>query len=287
MHLYHIPLNGDPDTRHRAEYCHIEMTGRPGSWRKDPPILLDNCKINVFMKGQFSVFVGNEIWSPVYGDLCVLAPFEQHYGQIPAETELDYFQLDVGVDTLEAIPGGRDLFARLTDRSLNPVFARPTKEAAQRIIDLCFRIEDAVIRRDFTSAYAYMILTLSSIAEAYRNKQEYAPHPLTGLSAQIRTWIHTHYADNLPLSVLASELHVSESYLSRIFKREVGNTIHGYLNEYRVVQSVSLLKTHSVTEVCYICGYSDVSHYIRHFRRYFGCTPGDYLKRDRRIPGGS
>jgi AraC-like DNA-binding protein len=76
----------------------------------------------------------------------------------------------------------------------------------------------------------------------------------------------------------AKELGVSASFLSRIFKKEIGIPIHEYLNQYRISKSLSLLKTHSITEVGYICGFCDNSHFISIFKKYIGTTPMQYKK---------
>jgi len=59
----------------------------------------------------------------------------------------------------------------------------------------------------------------------------------------------------------------------------VGVGIHAYLMEYRMIQAVNLLKTHSVAEVCYMCGFCDSSHFIAAFKKRFDCTPMVYKRK--------
>ena len=66
-----------------------------------------------------------------------------------------------------------------------------------------------------------------------------------------------------------------------IFKKEIGIPIHEYLNQYRISKSLSLLKTHTVTEVGYVCGFCDNSHFISIFKKYIGTTPMQYKKQHR------
>ncbi|MBQ8311294.1 MAG: helix-turn-helix transcriptional regulator [Clostridia bacterium] len=54
--------------------------------------------------------------------------------------------------------------------------------------------------------------------------------------------------------------------------------VHEYLTRYRTVQASYLLKQHSVTEVSYLCGFCDSSHFIAVFKGYYGITPAEYQK---------
>ena len=74
------------------------------------------------------------------------------------------------------------------------------------------------------------------------------------------------------------KFNVSPSYLSRIFKKETGMGIHEYLMVYRVTKASKLLYKHSVADVCYMCAFSDSSHFISVFKKHFNVTPFQYKK---------
>ena len=54
---------------------------------------------------------------------------------------------------------------------------------------------------------------------------------------------------------LASRFYMSRAHMMRLFKRETGYTIGGYINEKRLLTARQLLDQGlSVTECCYRCG---------------------------------
>ena len=57
-----------------------------------------------------------------------------------------------------------------------------------------------------------------------------------------------------------------------------GKTITGYLEEYRVNQSLPLVQScqYSMIQIADMTGFSNASRFARAFRRQFGCNPGEY-----------
>ena len=78
--------------------------------------------------------------------------------------------------------------------------------------------------------------------------------------------IDEHYGERITVGSLAALCGVSESYLSRSFKKEVGDTIHHYLLARRMRAAVEMLPDHSVAEVSVACGFYDSSHLLRRLR---------------------
>lgn len=83
------------------------------------------------------------------------------------------------------------------------------------------------------------------------------------------------YMNKLTLQKLAHYLHVSESYLSRLFKEETGISFTQYLNEIRINRSKELLSNTqmSIVEIALFVGYEDQSYFTKVFRRLTGMTP--------------
>jgi len=91
-------------------------------------------------------------------------------------------------------------------------------------------------------------------------------------------YIEKHYGQNVTVTAMAHALGVSASFLSRIFKKESGFTVHEYLNQYRILRSTEWLKDHSVSESAYACGFCDDSHFISLFKKHLKQTPLQYKK---------
>lgn len=85
----------------------------------------------------------------------------------------------------------------------------------------------------------------------------------------------------LSLNEVSSSLHVHPAYLSREFSKYFDNLNFGdYLRKLRIERAVSLLEStnYSLTEIAYLTGFSDQSHFTRIFKKQMGTPPGDFRK---------
>lgn len=85
----------------------------------------------------------------------------------------------------------------------------------------------------------------------------------------------------LSINSIANTLHVSTSYLSRIFKKKTGMTCVEYITDKRIEKAKWLLintdiKQHQIAQEI---GYSNVYYFSIHFKKVTGETPGQYRKR--------
>jgi AraC-like DNA-binding protein len=79
----------------------------------------------------------------------------------------------------------------------------------------------------------------------------------------------------LPLSTLAAAVDLSPFYATRLFSRSVGMPPHAWRNQMRLNRAQAQLRQGlSVTEVAVAQGFTDQSHFTRHFKRAFGVAPG-------------
>lgn len=277
--MRHIPVVSTNAFDKQIEFSHIQESATRNTWNRESIISLANCKINIFLKGSFSVVVENTVYSPMYGDICFLVPFEQHFGQIDFNTELDYFQLDIGIRAFEDIPCGIHMFDFLTNRQINKSpFIRPSLSSAKKIIDLCYEIEKTISINNMALAYAYIVIFISMLNTVYGNSDYVDSVVLSKYVLKTVQYVEKHYNEKITTKQLSDICGISTSFLARTFKKEIGMSIHEYIIRHRLLQSISMLKENDITSVGIMCGFADCSHYICQFKKYFGCTPYEYKK---------
>jgi len=91
-------------------------------------------------------------------------------------------------------------------------------------------------------------------------------------------YIEHNYAKSINLPDVASLVNMSESAFSHFFKKRTRTSFKDYLTTVRISHACQLLTktTHSVAEVCFACGFNNLSNFIRIFKKKKGQTPSDY-----------
>jgi len=97
---------------------------------------------------------------------------------------------------------------------------------------------------------------------------------------QSMAYMNERFAEPISRRELANHLAVSENYLTRCFKQEMGITPTTYLNRCRVMHARSLLDREiaSMTEIAQQVGFNDSNYFGRVFRNEIGVTPSAYLR---------
>lgn len=91
--------------------------------------------------------------------------------------------------------------------------------------------------------------------------------------------------DNATYSIsrwqIAGSVNISEDYLTRIFRKEIGISPWDYLNRYRIqIASRLLLETgSSISEIAALTGFQDQAYFCRVFRKVKGFPPGNIRTR--------
>lgn len=102
-----------------------------------------------------------------------------------------------------------------------------------------------------------------------------------GVSKPIITcidYIYAHITERITIEELAAYTNLSASYLSRLFKKEVGVSVSDYVREKKIEKAQHLLKycDYSLIEIANYLSFSSQSHFIQLFKEFTGMTPKKY-----------
>lgn len=93
-------------------------------------------------------------------------------------------------------------------------------------------------------------------------------------------YMQEHLTEEISLNVLAEEFHLSASYISQLFKNEIGVNFLAYLTNIRMEQAKKLLLSTplSIAEVSERSGYGDYRVFTKAFKKSEGVTPSQYRR---------
>ncbi len=90
-------------------------------------------------------------------------------------------------------------------------------------------------------------------------------------------YISQHLSETLTLEIVSAHVHVSTTYLSRLFKKETGSTFNDHINQHRTRRAAQLLETpYRITDIAGMVGFDNAKYFSQVFRKYTGKTPQQY-----------
>ena len=97
--------------------------------------------------------------------------------------------------------------------------------------------------------------------------------------------IHNHLDETLTVESLAEKSCWSRWQFQRVFNHFTGLTVAQYIRELRLSKAAEFLLTskQKQLDIALICGFDSEVSFSRSFRQMFGCTPGHYRRRGKRI----
>jgi len=96
--------------------------------------------------------------------------------------------------------------------------------------------------------------------------------------AKVCEFIENNYQEPIKLNDAAALVNMSESAFSHFFKKKTNSTFIDYITNLRIAKACQLLAetSHTVAEICYTCGFNNLSNFIRIFKKKKGSTPNEY-----------
>jgi Predicted TIM-barrel enzyme, possibly a dioxygenase len=94
----------------------------------------------------------------------------------------------------------------------------------------------------------------------------------------VKDYVADNYMNPISFSELAMVAHVSRTYLSTLFKKEVGCTFPEYLAKYRIGKATEIMKREnlSMLEIAQLVGFNEYAHFSKTFKKITGLSPKQY-----------
>ena len=127
------------------------------------------------------------------------------------------------------------------------------------------------ILNDLAESEEARVLASSSFAHADRDKE-------SRRILKVKQFISEHAAEDIRLETLASLVGMAPSAFSRFFRQRTGRTVVDYIIDVRLGNAARMLvdTAQNISEICYACGFNNLSNFNRIFKAKRGYTPRDF-----------
>lgn len=97
---------------------------------------------------------------------------------------------------------------------------------------------------------------------------------------RIHEYLMKNYKNEVDLEEVAEVVHMAPASVCRFFKSATGLTVFEYLNKIKIDYSCKLLLNTdlNVVDISYDCGFNNLSHFNKQFRKFIGKTPTEFRR---------
>ena len=95
---------------------------------------------------------------------------------------------------------------------------------------------------------------------------------------KVKQYINDHYSEALKLADIADLVGMSPVAFSRFFRHRTGRTLSDYITDIRLGYAARMLvdSTMNISEICYECGFNNLSNFNRTFKAKRNYTPREF-----------
>ena len=92
---------------------------------------------------------------------------------------------------------------------------------------------------------------------------------------EVEEYIDKNYKQEIRLKTLSTIAGMTPAAFSRYFRMRTGKTVSDYMIDIRLGHAARLLvdSPNSVADICYLCGFNNISNFNRIFKKKKGCSP--------------
>jgi AraC family transcriptional regulator len=229
-----------------------------------PPHFHEHANIALTIEGSFTETVGREPYD-VNPSSVIFRPAGEKHSNRYGTTAARCLIIEVGAQRLAEI------------REATRILDRASYVAGGLISNLALRILREFRTLDAVGPLSIEALTLEMLVQATRLDVVRDRKPPRWLQ-QAREVIHEQFLESPSLSSIAELVGVHAAHLAKMFRRNYGCTVGGYVRMLRLDHAAKLLGQFdkSLSTIAFVAGFYDQSHFTHLFKLRFGITPGDF-----------
>ena len=241
------------------------------------------------LKSNGTRFVGDNIEKYHPGDITLLGTNLPHFWRSETGNDNQHrvnaivvqFNKDFFKDEIRSYPEFYKIneLLKLSARGVN--FTGPESEVAGRMLKKLLKMEGLEQMLYFIKILHHMGSTDNYRLLASNGYQLDGNKNMKDVSTRldkVMFYINNNYRKEITLEEVASKIGMNRTALSRYFKEKTGKTFIYFVNELRIGYACELLVENKLTvsQICFECGFNNLSNFNRIFLRQTGFTPVAY-----------
>jgi len=126
----------------------------------------------------------------------------------------------------------------------------------------------SIVSHDYADAGANRLSTAA---------KERSENDVTGT---LIAFMEKHVSGDLTLDEMCEHLHISKTFLVRLFKQKTGLSVMKFYKNLKIDKAKTLIRErqHNFTEIADLLGYSSIHGFSRHFKQVTDLTPTEYAR---------
>ena len=237
------------------------------------------CKILLLVSGQGSYYVEGQRYPLIPGDIVLIGSRSVHKPELEAGVPYERIIIYVSPEYLQKISGADGDLMSVFDGKRGHVL-RPAENRRRKLFGIAAALEENLSKPGFGQnilSGCELARLVVEIGRSFRDTRNDLPSPILPRNRrilEIMDYLDRNLTEEIDIDALAERFYISKYHMMRLFRRETGETVYGYLTQKRLLRSRQLMDTGmSATQACYACGFHSYSSFTRAYGKYFGTTP--------------
>ncbi|MFY4674995.1 helix-turn-helix domain-containing protein [Bacillus anthracis] len=149
--------------------------------------------------------------------------------------------------------------------------------------EIAFSLSDLYIQKieQIDNIYAVNRLIEEALCTFADSVKEYNEKQYSKKINMCLDYIAKNIYNDITVNALANYIQINPSYLSDIFKKEVGIPLKQYIQRERIEEAkrILTLTQYPVSTICHMLNFHDQSYFIKVFKRFTSITPKQYREK--------
>ncbi len=246
----------------------------------------DVLEVCIFLSGRMLHFSGGHTYRLSFGDIFFARPGEFHYALAAEDSVYERYAFWLPVDAFSFLSEGEEKTVgafrdpRLGEGRVFRLRSGAESELLSRLANLRASLgedEDLVTLGRLFEVLSFINNNAEDADPASRGSFE---REIPQIIHKVIRYVRENYQTLSGVDEIADKFYINRDYLTRIFSKYTGITVHDYIRIIRIKRAKTMLADGvGVTETAYACGFNSTSYFIRVFGKTVGVTPSKYRKK--------